>query len=88
MSRRWEMSRKMAGRASKPKSKVGTEGDGPSSGAARATEGQEARRHVLFAQLGELLYEETKDDERFFLMAPDLYLAIARCDDEVTGKAG
>ena len=40
----------------------------------------DAERHALFAQLGELLYPVTKSDERFFLMAPELYLAIARLD--------
>lgn len=31
----------------------------------------------LYAQLGEALYERTKDDEETFLLAPSLYLAIA-----------
>lgn len=38
-------------------------------------------RVELLAQLGELLYPATKDDEHFFLMAPELYLAIARLDE-------
>lgn len=41
----------------------------------------DSERQALFAQLGELLYPVTKDDERFFLMAPKLYLAIARLDE-------
>lgn len=44
----------------------------------------DAERHALFAQLGELLYPVTKSDERFFLMAPELYLAIARIDEQVS----
>ena len=41
----------------------------------------DAERHALFAQL---LYPVTKSDERFFLMAPELYLAIARIDEQLS----
>ena len=44
----------------------------------------DAERHALFAQLGELRYPVTKSDERFFLMAPELYLAIARIDEQLS----
>ena len=39
-----------------------------------------SERARLMRELGELLYPVTKSDERFFLMAPELYLAIARLD--------
>lgn len=35
------------------------------------------RLRELYAQLGEVLYERTKDDEASFLLAPSLYLSIA-----------
>lgn len=44
-------------------------------------------RDELMRRLGESLYPVTKDDERFYLMVPDLYLAIARLDgdaDDIT----
>lgn len=41
----------------------------------------EAERQALFGELGELLYERTKDDESFFLVNPGLYLAIARAEE-------
>lgn len=36
----------------------------------------------LYAQLGKVLYEQTKGDEGMFLKCPELYLAIARLEDD------
>ncbi len=76
------MSRNMAGRTCEPQGKSDVEGDVLSDSAGRSPKDIESLRRALYAELGELLYDETKDDERFFLMAPDLYLAIAQCDHE------
>lgn len=43
-----------------------------------------SERARLMRELGELLYPVTKSDERFFLMAPELYLAIARIDEQLS----
>ena len=32
----------------------------------------------LYSQLGKVLYEHTKDDERMYLLAPSIYLSIAK----------
>ena len=47
----------------------------------RALEEANLERQALFAELGAVLYEKTKSDESFFLMAPGLYLAIARVEE-------
>ena len=49
----------------------------------------DAERHALFAQLGELLYPVTMCPTctytyAFYLMAPELYLAIARIDEQLS----
>lgn len=72
----------MAGRTYELQGKSDVEGDVLLGSAGRSPKDIESRRRALYAELGELLYDETKDDERFFLMAPDLYLAIAQCDDD------
>lgn len=59
-------------------SQTGQRGDAGAMVASAVTDN--VTRVELLAQLGELLYPATKDDERFFLMAPELYLAIARLD--------
>lgn len=60
-------------------SQTGQRGDADAMAASAVADN--ATRVELLAQLGELLYPATKDDEHFFLMAPELYLAIARIED-------
>lgn len=36
----------------------------------------------LYAQLGRVLFERTKGIEEYYLLAPELYLAIERIDSE------
>lgn len=40
-------------------------------------------RNSLFARLGMLLYDETRDDEALYLRHPDLYLAIAELSSRI-----
>lgn len=51
-------------------------------GSDESSESIASERARLMRELGELLYPVTKSDERFFLMAPELYLAIARIGEK------
>lgn len=53
-------------------------------GSDESSENIASERARLMRELGELLYPVTKSDERFFLMAPELYLAIARIDEQLS----